>query len=124
MKLWNNQYTIIYSRDFESISGTQINQCTERLIVERIGVGGGGGDVSVTSSLVGTSGFLERLGGSQVGAIRSCRMVRVLFKTGTIFQFQTTTTKPSIIVCTSSARRMTRLQTSSLQRGGVWSAAQ
>jgi hypothetical protein len=124
MKLWNNQYTIIYSKDFESISGTQINQCTERLIVEGLGVSGGGGDVSVTSSLVGTSGFLERLGGSQVGAIRSCRMVRVLFKTGTIFQFQTTTTKPSIIVCTSSARRMTRLQTSSLQRGGVWSAAQ
>ena len=86
MKLWNNQYTIIYSKDFESISGTQINQCTERLIVEGLGVSGGGGDVSVTSSLVGTSGFLERLGGSQVGAIRSCRMVRVLFKTGTIFQ--------------------------------------
>ena len=36
------------------------------LLVERLGVGGGGGDVSVTSSLVGTSGLLEGLSGSQV----------------------------------------------------------
>jgi hypothetical protein len=38
------------------------------LLVERLGVGGGGGDVSVTSSLVGAGGLLEGLGVLQVGA--------------------------------------------------------
>jgi hypothetical protein len=43
----------------------------ERLLVERLGVGGGGSDVGVTSSLVGTGGLLEGLGGGQVGAAGS-----------------------------------------------------
>jgi hypothetical protein len=37
------------------------------LLVERLGVGGGGGDVSVTGSLVGAGGELEVLGSSEVG---------------------------------------------------------
>ena len=38
------------------------------LLVKRLGVGGGGSDVSVTSSLVGAGGLLEGLGSSQVDA--------------------------------------------------------
>ena len=38
-----------------------------RLLVERLGVGGGGSDVGITSGLVGAGGLLEGLGGSQVG---------------------------------------------------------
>jgi hypothetical protein len=38
------------------------------LLVKRLGVGGGGGDVSVTSSLVGAGGLLEVLGSGQVNA--------------------------------------------------------
>ena len=41
------------------------------LLVERLGVGGSGGDVSVTSSLVGTSGLLQSLSSSQVGGAGS-----------------------------------------------------
>jgi hypothetical protein len=37
------------------------------LLVERLGVGGGGGDVGVTGGLVGASGLLEGLGGGKVG---------------------------------------------------------
>jgi hypothetical protein len=40
---------------------------TTQLLVERLGVGGGGGDVSVTGSLVGASGELEGSGGLEVG---------------------------------------------------------
>jgi hypothetical protein len=38
-----------------------------RLLVERLGVGGGGSDVGITGGLVGAGGLLEGLGGSQVG---------------------------------------------------------
>ena len=40
---------------------------TTRLLVERLGVGGGGRDVGVTGSLVGAGGELELVGGLQVG---------------------------------------------------------
>ena len=39
----------------------------DRLLVERLGVGGGGSDVGVTGGLVGASGLLEVLGSEQVG---------------------------------------------------------
>ena len=39
----------------------------KHLLVERLGVGGGGGDVSVTGSLVGTGGLLQSLGIGKVG---------------------------------------------------------
>ena len=39
-----------------------VDETTTRLLVERLGVGGGGSDVSVTSSLVGAGGLLEGLG--------------------------------------------------------------
>jgi hypothetical protein len=45
----------------------QMADCTTQLLVERLGVGGGGGDVSVTGSLVGASGELEGSGGLEVG---------------------------------------------------------
>ena len=38
------------------------------LLVQRLGVGGGGGNVSVTGSLVGAGGLLQRGGGGEVGA--------------------------------------------------------
>ena len=38
-----------------------------RLLVERLGVGGGDSDVGVTGGLVGASGLLEGLGGGKVG---------------------------------------------------------
>ncbi len=41
------------------------------LLVERLSVGGSGGDVSVTSSLVGASGLLQSLSSSQVGGAGS-----------------------------------------------------
>ena len=37
------------------------------LLVEGLGVGGGGRDVGVTGSLVGASGELELVGGLQIG---------------------------------------------------------
>ena len=37
------------------------------LLVERLGVGGGGGDVGIAGSLVGAGLLLEGLGGSKVG---------------------------------------------------------
>ena len=37
------------------------------LLVERLGEGGGGGDVGIAGSLVGTSGLLEGLSVSKVG---------------------------------------------------------
>ena len=40
---------------------------TGDLLVERLGVGGGGRDVGVTGSLVGAGGELELVGGLQVG---------------------------------------------------------
>ena len=40
---------------------------TPDLLVEGLGVGGGGRDVGVTGSLVGASGELELVGGLQVG---------------------------------------------------------
>ena len=43
------------------------NLVMTRLLVERLGVGGGGGDVSVTGSLVGAGGELELVGGLEVG---------------------------------------------------------
>ena len=41
------------------------------LLVERLGVGGGGGDVSVTGSLVRAGGLLQGLGVSKVGGAGS-----------------------------------------------------
>jgi hypothetical protein len=41
------------------------------LLVERLGVGGGGGDVSITGSLVGAGGLLQGLGVSKVGGAGS-----------------------------------------------------
>ena len=38
-----------------------------RLLVERLGVGGGGSDVGITGGLVGAGGLLEGLGSGQVG---------------------------------------------------------
>jgi len=52
---------IIYDGFFECSSET------EYLLVERLGVSGGGRDVSVTGSLVGAGGELELVGGLQVG---------------------------------------------------------
>ena len=40
---------------------------TSDLLVERLGVGGSGRDVGITSGLVGTSGLLQGLSGIQVG---------------------------------------------------------
>ena len=37
------------------------------LLVQRLGVGGGGGNVSVTGSLVGAGGLLQRLSVGEVG---------------------------------------------------------
>ena len=45
---------------------THVPMNSVELLVERLGVGGGGGDVGVTSGLVGAGGLLEGLGGSQV----------------------------------------------------------
>ncbi len=42
-------------------------QFSNYLLVKGLGVGGGGGNVGVASGLVGASGLLEGLGGSQVG---------------------------------------------------------
>ena len=47
--------------DFTTITGTS-------LLVERLGVGGGGGDVGIAGSLVGAGLLLEGLGGSKVGS--------------------------------------------------------
>ena len=44
----------------------QVHLRTNRLLVERLGVGGSGRDVGVTSGLVGAGGLLEGLGSSQV----------------------------------------------------------
>ena len=42
--------------------------CTwNRLLVERLGVGGGGSDVGITGGLVGAGGLLEGLGSREVG---------------------------------------------------------
>ena len=40
---------------------------TLRLLVERLGVGGGGRDVGIAGGLVGAGGLLEVLGGKEVG---------------------------------------------------------
>ena len=40
---------------------------SSNLLVQGLGVGGGGRDVGVTGGLVGASGLLEVLGGEQVG---------------------------------------------------------
>jgi hypothetical protein len=40
-----------------------------RLLVQRLGVGGGGGDVGVTGSLVGAGGLLEVLGSLHVSLL-------------------------------------------------------
>ena len=51
------------------------------LLVERLGVGGGGGNVGVAGSLVGAGGELEGLGSGQVGVagggVHSCVLVEV-----------------------------------------------
>ncbi len=44
---------------------------TTSLLVERLGVGGGGSDVSVTSSLVRAGGELQSLGSLEVGVTRA-----------------------------------------------------
>ena len=49
------------------------------LLVEGLGVGGGGGDVSVTGSLVGASGELEGMGSLEVSVARALVRGRVVF---------------------------------------------
>ena len=44
---------------------------TTSLLVERLGVGGGGSDVSVTSSLVRAGGELQIMGSLEVGVTRA-----------------------------------------------------
>ena len=52
--------------DFTSVFQTITSPSTQ-LLVKRLGVGGGGGNVSVTSSLVRAGGLLQRSGIFQVG---------------------------------------------------------
>jgi hypothetical protein len=59
-----------------------IQQIQIRLLVKRLGVGGGGGDVGVTSGLVGAGGLLEGLGGSQVGVTGGGVLGGVVGETG------------------------------------------
>jgi hypothetical protein len=58
---------------------------TASLLVERLGVGGGGGDVSVTGSLVGASGELQSLGSLEVGVTRA--LVRASVVSGKVEVF-------------------------------------
>ena len=57
------------------------NTCMTRLLVKRLGVGGGGSDVGIAGSLVGAGGELEGLGSGQVGVagggVHSCVLVEV-----------------------------------------------
>jgi hypothetical protein len=50
-----------------SPQGTSSFLRADSLLVEGLGVGGGGRDVGVTGSLVGASGELELVGGLKVG---------------------------------------------------------
>ena len=52
--------------DFTSVFQTITSPSTQ-LLVKRLGVGGGGGNVSVTSSLVRAGGLLQRSGIGEVG---------------------------------------------------------
>ena len=61
------------SQFIEAHSGRECRICVKKagetvhLLVERLGVGGGGSDVGIAGSLVGASLLLELLGGLQVG---------------------------------------------------------
>ena len=54
-------------------------QLSMRLLVKRLGVGGGGGDVSVTGGLVGAGGLLQSLGISEVGGTSEVVRLGVAF---------------------------------------------
>ena len=49
-------------------TSTSASKVARRLLVERLGVGGGGSDVGIAGSLVGAGLLLEGLGGSKVSA--------------------------------------------------------
>ena len=59
----------VYFRNYSVVRGVAATQ----LLVERLGVGGGGGDVSVTGSLVGAGGELE--GGGSLEVVVTARGV-------------------------------------------------
>ena len=61
---------------------THVPMNSVELLVERLGVGGSGGDVGVTSGLVGAGGLLEGLGGSQVGVTGGGVLGGVVGETG------------------------------------------
>ena len=60
-------------------------QKSASLLVEGLGVGGGGGDVSVTGSLVGASGELQSLSSLEVGVTRA--LVRASVVSGEVEVF-------------------------------------
>jgi hypothetical protein len=67
--LWAHE--TVYARQRERTRGhfcliAQLQFMLNRLLVERLGVGGGGRDVGVTGGLVGAGGLLEGLGSSKV----------------------------------------------------------
>ena len=58
----------IYCEDKRPVNAIESpSTSSKNLLVERLGEGGGGGDVGITSSLVGTSGLLQGLSVSKVG---------------------------------------------------------
>ena len=67
----NNSMHSFISTDSETIHARKDPMKQKCLLVERLGVGGGGGDVSVTGSLVRAGGLLQGLGVSKVGGAGS-----------------------------------------------------
>jgi len=61
------------SQFIEAHSGRECRICVKKagetvhLLVERLGVGGGGSDVGITGGLVGAGGLLQSLGSREVG---------------------------------------------------------
>ena len=61
------------SQFIEAHSGRECRICVKKagetvhLLVERLGVGGGGSDVGITGGLVGAGGLLQGLGSLEVG---------------------------------------------------------
>ena len=69
-KLTRSSDSAIYLHHFitKSTNGAScVTHAQPHLLVERLGVGGGGSDVGIAGSLVGASLLLELLGGLQVG---------------------------------------------------------
>ena len=67
----NNQYAVLHQFTCALINPGKQSMIyaadSSNLLVQGLGVGGGGRDVGVTGGLVGASGLLEVLGGQQVG---------------------------------------------------------